>query len=1452
MFGFSRKKTENHDDSKNSTPLKSSALENEENALKRNTPGQNAQNPNAPGQNAQSQNTQNQNAQNQNAQNQNTPNQPEIAVPEIQPTSEKEKKAASMELKRYQKEAESLLNKRRRQNPVSPFFLNNFLGKKIRIFRQKRLMKKADAAFQKDDLSTARTLLKQALAWDPNNPSIWFALARIALNEKQFNQVIREATGIFILETEKTSPSLLTETRRLRVVALLAQNKLYAALNDAQIFFSSSPQSPEHFHLMGALYLTLEQSDKAIPFLKGATQHNPNDFKIMTDLGRALFLEGDFEESFETHLKALQLLRTHLETHSPECHGSDDSIQKYLESLDGQEKDNCRQYCLNLLCQTAFFLLDRDQEQAEGLCREILAIDPQNHRGLLLAGTLAHNMENWEKALEFYQKADSISPARTSSVWNIGDVLYQLKRFDEAIPWFKKSIAQNFNVEKSICAILASFKKLNQMDEIERFCSEMIRQGWRLSKLFHARSEIRFQNGNILAAIQDLKKASSLDPDNFSLLHDRAILHFFIKDFSETLRICQHCLQKNPDAKDLHILSLLAMKELGRLQETLDGVNEFLDEFPNDFDAVFLKAQLLREMGNYVVARKLFQTALDLRPNYPLALLGKVESNAELGNLDEAVEGISSLIQKDPENLQFILQRALYFSQLKRFDEAVADCETVMKKNPEFTDAWVVRGEVRRMMKRPEAAILDYQRAVELDPQNTWSISKIAELKISLGLFMPAIEDLEKILKIDPKNESAALNKIFALEFLNKIEEALEFSEEALKNNENNFRIRFHRAVTLLRLHKAEEALNEVDLVVKNDDHSTELHLLRATILNALSRHEEALRELELVLDENPDSLIALCEKAVACFHLDKNKTAFLTMNRILEMDPDNAKILNMRGTLFLQKKKDKKALHDFMRSVEIQPDFAPAFNNLGRLLTVMGKPEKAAEAIENAITLAPNWARPYLNRAILHLQRNEFDDCENDIQTALENARDSGDEEVIVEIANLRSHIKTLKAFMEKQNDENGLSDLNKEFDEQEKYPNDLFNDETDDLNGMNDDDDSNDLNDAVGKSNWRLGGWDDLDFQIDDEYEDDADVFEDKDLDDDDDELDDDDEFWINQIFDDDHDDDDEDDELEDEDKDNDEDDVDFDDNISSNDEKNSVGRILQEFLAAMKNAIDSWETSEINQSAKQSADESSSSPTDAKNGPTANDDLDGKKSEETDDDDFDDDFDEDSDDAPSIYWQYFDFAEFEEKTEENRSGAAKDLEDQESADALFASILEYLNPQDASNDAEAKHENFPTEAWDKSDNSDKSDKTNETDGSDDEETLPKKFTAMFSPFIIYCPQFIVWKNAMQKNPNICYDEISDEDKIVTRTTYFFRYQESPEKFIEALTMISEILEFQIRRADKRRQFKTYREQKKKLLVLMEEISANIMENEVDMLLVFTNSLKPDFLQRSDAEEK
>lgn len=67
--------------------------------------------------------------------------------------------------------------------------------------------------------------------------------------------------------------------------------------------------------------------------------------------------------------------------------------------------------------------------------------DPENFEAQIAAGEMYLRIKNFDKALEFYQKANQIRPSDYETIVKIGNAYFDSEKFEEAEKWYSKALA---------------------------------------------------------------------------------------------------------------------------------------------------------------------------------------------------------------------------------------------------------------------------------------------------------------------------------------------------------------------------------------------------------------------------------------------------------------------------------------------------------------------------------------------------------------------------------------------------------------------------------------------------------------------------------------------------------------------------------------------------------------------------------------------------------------------------------------------------------------------------------------------------------------------------------------------------------------------------------------------------------------------------------------------------
>ena len=238
-----------------------------------------------------------------------------------------------------------------------------------------------------------------------------------------------------------------------------------------------------------------------------------------------------------------------------------------------------------------------------------------------------------------YREAISINPDDIEARNNLGNVLYDLKRYGEAEKEWKEAISINQNLVETHVNLGVLYEHFKRYDEAEKEFREAIR----ISQNFAD------AHNNLGTLLEDLKRYDEAE-----------------KEYREAIRI-------NPDDIDVHInLGLLLAHYLKHYDEAEKEYREAIRINPNFAEAhynlgtLLLQKELLVEKNSYCLdeAEKEFREAIRINPNF-------AEAHNNLGAL-------LILAERKEEAKQEILKARKLFEEQEKVDD-VKRCDEILE-----------------------------------------------------------------------------------------------------------------------------------------------------------------------------------------------------------------------------------------------------------------------------------------------------------------------------------------------------------------------------------------------------------------------------------------------------------------------------------------------------------------------------------------------------------------------------------------------------------------------------------------------------------------------------------------------------------------------------------------------------------------------------------------------------
>ncbi len=269
---------------------------------------------------------------------------------------------------------------------------------------------------------------------------------------------------------------------------------------------------------------------------------------------------------------------------------------------------------INELIQLAFkYRQQGNFLQAESTFKEILEIDPSNFHILNYLGNVLQDLKKYDEAIDCYQKAIQINPIFAASYYHLGSTFEEINQYEVAIFYYQEAIKYDPNFCGSYNNLGNIFKRLNQEDKSIQYFEKAIKINPKFWGSYYNLAELLQNKGHINEAIFLYKKALQINPTHIASLNN---LGKCLKDkgrIDDAIDCYQKAIQIQPDhAMSFFNLGVCYEKKF-EFDSALFNYKIAIQFQPDYVEAHFNLALLLLLLGNYGEGLKEYEWRLKLK-----------------------------------------------------------------------------------------------------------------------------------------------------------------------------------------------------------------------------------------------------------------------------------------------------------------------------------------------------------------------------------------------------------------------------------------------------------------------------------------------------------------------------------------------------------------------------------------------------------------------------------------------------------------------------------------------------------------------------------------------------------------------------------------------------------------------------------------------------------------------
>jgi tetratricopeptide (TPR) repeat protein len=397
-------------------------------------------------------------------------------------------------------------------------------------------------------------------------------------------------------------------------------------------------------------------------------------------------------------------------------------------------------------------------------------------------------VQNYERALEYYDEAIKVRPEFPEAQFQRGNVLAVLGRAAEAESSFRRAIELRKSWSLPYSALGALLARLNRDKEAE----------------------------------PPLREAIRLDPHDLLATRVLANVRLSANDPAEALQLATRVTADSDAGAAIWLVRALAERGIGDNLAALNSLNHVLKLEPQNFDALIVRAAIRTADHDSALE--------DLKAAELLALHDKdrmsrlIAAYEGAGRHDEATRiakaaGLAEPASANPGNV-IGTEEEIKLANSDDPLQAREALEKLLKKNPDNATLLARLGASYRTVD-PTRSLVFYRRALELEPANAEFATGYSSALVRARRFADAVVVLRKVLLAAPNNYAAHANLATALYELKQFSEALIEYEWLLQSKPDLTVAYYFIATAHDNLGEYEQALAAYDMFLAHADEKT-------------------------------------------------------------------------------------------------------------------------------------------------------------------------------------------------------------------------------------------------------------------------------------------------------------------------------------------------------------------------------------------------------------------------------------------------------------------------------------------------------------------------------------------------------------------------------------------------------------------------------------------------------
>lgn len=482
-----------------------------------------------------------------------------------------------------------------------------------------------------------------------------------------------------------------------------------------------------------------------------------------------------------------------------------------------------------------------------------------------------------------------------------------------------------------------------------------------------------FRSGQFDRAVRHFSKTREILPDSVNSYKNLAMVYLKQEKWGKAHKVVEEALAKFPDDFELMRIRANILLETGNFEGVMQQSEELYRKNPDDTEIALSYAQLLLTRGNSRKAYEIYDRLLKEEPENREIYNSLIEMYERQRNW-EAKRGVLRRMKEEfPGDSSLQRKIAHTYERQEMWQKALQAYDSVMTEGVRDREIDLAVAGIYEQQDSLAQALEVYHSSLEIFDRDSTLLRKKASIEQKMGNFGQALKTYRKLLGITGSS-SDYLSIAKVLEEMDRAGEALRHYQKAIESGSRNPEAYYRAARLLYRegdrnlaLTRSREALEFALEGIREEERQLKEMLRRETNLVEIETDGQTSQKIETYDRRAEKAFVFITEK------FDRQEAAPVLEN-LEERYPESARLLFLLGRYYRNTGDTKHAFALLQKSARLNPDLAEVHLSLGEYHKARGDNVKAVQSYERALSANPRSSGPYERLIELYRVIGELD----------------------------------------------------------------------------------------------------------------------------------------------------------------------------------------------------------------------------------------------------------------------------------------------------------------------------------------------------------------------------------------------------------------------------------------------------------------------------------------------